>query len=232
MSQKVIPDEFGKDQLKILSKIEVYENKNELSRFLLITSFGGLLCIIAGILELVFYKFYQTDVVYFQYKFLNNSEPVLLLAVWILTIFPIAIIIVFTAGTSGIVNWNKTYRIIGPIAIVLYFSCEVLIVLLGEDEIKVIPLLWGIFIFIGFILASYLMLRLEHQSKLSKILILLGILVLIDSFVTYLFIDSELAMFSMLTGFGVIMTVVAITIHLLETKYSILEMNNGSKAED
>ena len=229
MSQKVIPDEFGKDQLKILSKIEVYENKNELSRFLLITSFGGLLCIIAGILELVFYKFYQTDVVYFQYKFLNNSEPVLLLAVWILTIFPIAIIIVFTAGTSGIVNWNKTYRIIGPIAIVLYFSCEVLIVLLGEDEIKVIPLLWGIFIFIGFILASYLMLRLEHQSKLSKILILLGILV---SFVTYLFIDSELAMFSMLTGFGVIMTVVAITIHLLETKYSILEMNNGSKAED
>ena len=230
MGQKAIPDEFS-NQLKFLSKIEVYENKNELSRFLLITSFGGLLCIISGILELVFYKFYQTDVVYFQYKFLNSSEPILLLAIWVLTIFPILIIIVFTAGTSGIVNWNKTYRIIGPIAIVLFFSCEALIVLLGEDQIKVIPLLWGLFIFIGFILASYLMKRFEQQTKLSIILIALSIFVLIDSIVTYLFIESDLAMFSMLTGFGVIMTVVAIIVHLLETKYSILEMN-GSKAED
>ncbi len=225
LNQSPIHESFGKEQLEFLARIEQYENKNELSRFLLITSFGGLLSIIGGILELFFYKFYNIDVLFFQYHFFQNPDPALLVAVWILTIFPLLIIIIFTSGTSGIVNWNKTYRIIGFLAIILFFCSELVIVGLGEENTKLIPIIWGMFIFIGFNLASFLMLKLEHQLKLAKVLFLLGFLVLLDSILTYFFVQTNLAMFVLLTGFGIMMTIMALIFNLLESKFSILETN-------
>lgn len=210
-----IPSDFGKEQLEFLSKIERYENRNEMSRFLLISSFGGILCLIAGILELVFYKFYKMDVVFFQYNLLNNPEPVLLFGVWVLTIFPLLIIVIFTWGTSGIINWNKTYRIIGKIAILLFLFSELTILILGEDNSNYIPIVWGMYIFIGFMIASYLMLKFEDQGNLSKYLFILGFIVLIWSLITYVFIDPEIAMFALLTGFGIAMTISGGLIYML-----------------
>ncbi len=170
-------------------------------------------------------KLGNIDVLFFQYHFFQNPDPALLVAVWILTIFPLLIIIIFTSGTSGIVNWNKTYRIIGFLAIILFFCSELVIVGLGEENTKLIPIIWGMFIFIGFNLASFLMLKLEHQLKLAKVLFLLGFLVLLDSILTYFFVQTNLAMFVLLTGFGIMMTIMALIFNLLESKFSILETN-------
>ena len=209
-------------QLKFLSKVENYETKVEFNRFLLITSFGGLLCIMAGILELFFYKFYNLDVVYFQYNFLDSPDMSLLIAVWIMTIFPLLIIIIFSRGTSGIINWNKAYRTIGLVAIILFFLCELFILLIGKSNSKFIPLIWGIFIFLGMILASYLINIIERQKKVAYILLFLGACILIDALFVYLFIDIKLSMFTMLINFGVIMTGLTAFFYLFESRYQII----------
>ncbi len=231
MSQKNDSNSFGKEQLKFLLKIKSYENKNELNRFLLIVSFGGLLSIIAGFLELVFYEFLDTDVLFFQYDIVNNPKPILLFAVWILTIFPVLIILIFTTGTSGIINWNRTYRFISVVAIICYFTAEGLIVFLGKSKTEFIPIIWGVFIFLGFLLASVLILKLEKQSKVALLLLVLGIIVLIDSILSYVIFSPKEVMFYMLTGFGIIMTASAGSIYLLEEKYGILD-SVIAKADD
>jgi hypothetical protein len=223
LTSNSIPDEFGKEQLKFLLKIKDYESKNELSRFLLIASFGGILSIIAGFMELIFYKFFNTDVIFFQFNLLNNPEPILLLAVWIVTIFPLLIIIIFTSGTSGIINWNKTYRIIGYIAIILFSLSEMTILLIGEEQLQIIPLIWGIYIFIGFLLAGLLMNRLENQSFVAKLLYLLGVMILANSFVSYIILDLKLAMFYMLSSCGIFLVFSACFVYVFVIKYSILE---------
>ena len=216
---------------ELLSKIESYENKNELYRFLLILSFGGLLSILAGFLELVFYEFFDTDVLFFQYNFSNSSKPVFLYAVWIITIIPVLIILIFTTGTSGFINWNKTYRFIGLVAIICYFSADAVILILGKSKTDLIPLIWGIFLFLGFLSAAFLIYNLEKQSKVAIILILFGIIILTISMIVFLFVEDKLAMFYMLTSFGVLMTVSAGLMYLLETRFAVLESMSNQVEE-
>ena len=223
LAVNTIPEDFGKEQLQFLTRIKDYETKNEITRFLLITSFGGILSIIAGFIEFVFYKFYNTDVIFFQFNFSSNPEPVLLLAVWILTIFPFIIILIFTIGTPGLINWNRTYRNIGYIAITLFLLSEITVLAIGENFIHFVPLIWGSYILLGFILAGLLMYKLEKQPFVERILILLGVLAFINSFVAYLFLDPNLVMFYMLTSYGVVMIVSACIMYFLEVKYSIFK---------
>ena len=219
-------DQFGKDQIKFLLKIKEYETKNEFNRFLLITSFGGILSIIAGFIELIFYKFYSKDVIFFQFNFFQSSDPVLLGAIWILTIFPILVIILFTTGTTGIINWNKTYKNIGYIAIILFVLSELSILFASEDHMELIPIIWGFYIFVGFLIAGTLMYKYEKQLFLARLLIFYGIVSLANAFFSYLFIDKNLAMFYMLDSFGMLLVVTTGILYIFETRFTKIENKN------
>ena len=222
LDTSISSDEFGKEQMEFLQKIKNYENRNELHRYLLITSFGGIITLIGGFVEYIFYKFFSTDAVFFQFTLTNSPDPILLLSIWILNIFPLIIIFVFTKGTSGVINWNHTYKLIGYIAILFFIFSEFTIFVLGKTQLRIIPLIWGFYIFFGFIIAGFLMKRLEKEIFVEKLLFTLGILSLLNSFFSYLFLDQILAMFYMLSSFGIFLIILTSIIYLLDNKISII----------
>jgi hypothetical protein len=198
-----------KPQIEILEKIELWETKTEFNRFLLIAVFVGFISIIAGWMEFISFRINGTNLVFFQFGFLDNTfsdEPVLFFSIWLITIIPILIIIVFSSGSSGFITWNKAYRIIGIIAIFLYFSAELSSLLLGKSNSELIPIVWGLFLFLGFIIAGELLYRLENQSELRVGLFLTGILALLLGVIA-IFLEQKLAMFFLLTSLGIILTI-------------------------
>ena len=219
-------DKFGKEQIKFLLKIKEYETKNEFNRFLLLTSFGVILSIIEGFIELVFYKFYTKDVFFFEFIFFQSSDPGLLGAIWIITIFPLLVIILFTTGTTGIINWNKTYKNIGYIAIILFILSELSILFMGQEQMELIPIIWGFYIFVGFIVAGTLMYKYEKQLFLARLLIFYGIVSLANAFFSYIFIEKILAMFYMLDSFGMLLVITTGILYIFETRFTRIENKN------
>ena len=104
--------------LKILDKIEDFSIKSEFSNIYVIMAFGGFLTIVAGFMEYFFSQIYGIDAAFFVFvqtgieELHPSAEPLLYISVLLLHLSPVLIIVVFSSGSSGFVNWNESYRTI------------------------------------------------------------------------------------------------------------------------
>jgi hypothetical protein len=173
-----------KPHLDILEKVEQYQHKAEFNRFLLVLTIAGFIAIIGGWISYIFNRFLNVDPTFFIFGVTGNpnlspmKEPILFISVWLLYLIPILSAISFSTGTTGIVNWNKAYKQVGILAILLFLVAHIIIVFLGMKNSQYIPLVWGLLVCIGFILSSWFMYEETDNSKLRGGLVIFGIIAL------------------------------------------------------
>jgi len=205
--------------LEILDKIIAFEKKTEFNRYLMYISIVGFIGIIGGWIEFISYHFLGVDVTFFIFGVTGNpdlspvAEPVLFLSLWLIYLLPVIAILIFTMGiTPGIINWNKSYRSIGFIAIGLFVLTQILILVLGISNSQFIPLVWGGMICIGFVLASRILFSEAKLTELRNGLLGFGVLSLIlgllATFIVYP-VASDLAMFVLCLIFGLLLITVS-----------------------
>lgn len=198
-------------QIAVLERIERYEKKAEYNRFLLIVSFGGLISLLAGGVEYITYRFYEFDVVFLLFGFLNNDwldpvqEPVLFIFLWLSVITPVVIVLVFSQGKVGLFSWNRSYRLISLLAVALFLLSNVFVLLLGPSKQELLPLVWGPTIGLGLAIAGHILSHHESQPHIRLELYIIGFLVLLNSFGAVMFLPLETRMFSLLTFQGVVL---------------------------
>lgn len=188
--------------LEILDKIVAFEEKMEYNRLILFISLAGFVGIIGGWIEYVCYRFLSVDSTFLILGLSPVAEPVLFYGLWLIYLFPLIGVIIFTAGLSpGFINWNKTYRNIGVIVIGLFTLTHLLVLLVGyidSFDSQFIPTVWGSTICIGFFLAGRTLFAETRKKEIQLGLFGFGLFALflgfISSFIFYS-ISSEIAMF-------------------------------------
>lgn len=202
--------------LEILDKIVAFEEKMEQNRLLLFLCLAGFIAIIGGWIEYVCYHFLAVDSTFFILGLASDTEPILFLGLWVIYLIPLIGVIIFTAGISpGFINWNKAYRNIGVITIVLFVLTHVLVLFLGiihTPKSQLIPIIWGTMICIGFLLASRI-LFLETRNKdirvgLSSFGVFALCLGVISSIIFYSY-NPELTMFLFCNILGIVLIIVS-----------------------
>jgi hypothetical protein len=149
----------------VLEKIEKFEKKTEFNRFLLILNVAGFVTIIGGLISYVVNRFLGVDPTFFIFNMTNDpdlspsKEPVLFLSIWIIYLIPIVSVIILSAGSTGILSWNKSYRSMSILLAALFFLVHILILLVGMENARLIPLIWGITVGAGFLLSRNILIK-------------------------------------------------------------------------
>jgi hypothetical protein len=202
-----------KPHLEILEKVEQFEEKREFNRFLLVFTFAGFISIIGGLIEYAFYRLFEISSTFFifgltgQSELAPTSEPILFFSIWLIYLIPISGIIIFTLGSPGFINWNKSYRIIGAATIVLFLITHLIIVILGITNSKLIPGVWGTLICIGFLFASKILSNEFSNRPIQLGLIVFGLFAFGLGLVSVLLLPEELSMLFFCYVFGLLLTI-------------------------
>lgn len=208
--------------LKILEKVESFEKKAEFNRFLLVVTFAGFVTMIGGFLDYVSYRIVGTGTTYFIFDITGiSNEIVLFFFTWIIYLVPILIIIIFSTGSPGFINWNRSYRLIGFTAIFLFIINQLLILLIGEPNAQFIPVIWGSTVCIGFILAHFILRREITNKKLLTGLLAFGVLAFIVGFVSSFLIQLELSMLFFSSTIGLFLSVSGFITYLNVGKFGV-----------
>ncbi len=185
--------------IDFLEKVEQYQHKAEFNRFLLVLSIAGFIAIIGGWISYVFNRFIGVDPTFFIFGVTGDTdlspmnEPVLFISVWLMYLIPILSALSFSTGTTGILNWNKAYRRVGILALILFLAAHLIIVLLGTKNSQFIPLVWGLLVCIGFIISSQLMYEETNIPKLQGGLVLFGFIALFLGLIVSFTVPTEVA---------------------------------------
>ncbi|MFW9930716.1 MAG: hypothetical protein ACFFD1_15105 [Candidatus Thorarchaeota archaeon] len=220
-----------KDQFDILDKIESFERHIEFNRFLLILAFGGFIAFFAGWMDFISKKFLGINMTFFQFAMVPSdsqqpiNEPILFLSTWMIFFMLVSIMILFTTGSSGLISWNKTYRIIGVFSVFLYLITSLIVLLIGYSNSKYLPVLWGTAILIGFVISGYLLSKRERYQVINKILNLNGLISLILGIFFTFILSNEFSLFFFLSSFGIIMIFMSAISYLLIGKKNIIKIN-------
>ncbi|MHA2331457.1 MAG: hypothetical protein ACXAEU_05475 [Candidatus Hodarchaeales archaeon] len=220
--------------LEILEKVEQFEKKSETDRFLLILMFVGFITVFAGFIELIFYQFLGTDVTFFLFGATGEptlspaAEPFLFLSAWLIHLLPFLAIITFTTGSTGLFNWNKSYRIIGVIIIAIFIITEVVVLILGPTNSNFIPFVWGVAFCLGSMTAGIILPKQADLTGLRAGLLIMGVFSLLLGLLSSLIFTSdlaELALFFFGTTLGMLLTLSAMVLWI--TKNYLLMRNEG-----
>lgn len=208
--------------LEILERIITFEKRVEYNRFLLYLAVAGFIGIIGGFIEYISYRFLGFDSTFFIFGLTGNPqlapnvEPVLFTSLWLLYLIPILAGLIFTIGAPGIISWNKAYRAISIMGVILFISTQVLVLIVGVSNSRIIPIIWGITLCIGFSLAGRI-LYLEVKIKTIQVEMLIsGFASLTLGIISSIFFPLELKMFIFCTMFGLLLIGISITFYLLE----------------
>ncbi|MFW9992345.1 MAG: hypothetical protein ACFFD4_09885 [Candidatus Odinarchaeota archaeon] len=207
--------------LEMLEKVEQFEKKSEIDRFLLILALVGFIVTISGFNELVSYLFLGTDITFFMFGVTSNpqlspeSELALFLGAWLIHFLPFLVIAFFTTGSSGIINWNRAYRIIGAVIVILFFVTVGVVLILGQDNAEFIPLAWGVAFFLGFLSASVILPKQAQLKVLRGGFLVLGVVSLLLGMIASFFIETDLRMFFFGASLGTLLTLTATVARVL-----------------
>ena len=207
--------------LDMLEKVGKFERKSEFKRFLLILCVAGFVSTVGGFVAFIFNRFLGVDPTFFMFNMTDNpdlaptNEPALFLSVWLIYLIPIISIIIFSTGSTGIINWNRSYRIIASIAIILFCLVHFTILILGVSNAQFIPLIWGIAVCIGFVAARWPLGNVTENSNLLNGLTIFEIISLVLGFVTALWLPTRIAQLIYAGGLGIIMSSTGLISYIL-----------------
>ncbi|MFX0087305.1 MAG: hypothetical protein ACFFAU_16765 [Candidatus Hodarchaeota archaeon] len=202
-----------KPQLEILEKVVKFEEKREFNRFLLVFTFAGFISIVGGWIEYVFYRLFGISSTFFIFgqtgesELAPTAEPILFGSIWLIYLIPISGIVIFTLGSPGFINWNKSYRLVGAATIILFLITHITIILIGIPNSKLIPGVWGTLICIGFLFASKILSNEFSNKSIQLGLIFFGLTAFILGLVSILLLPEELGMLFFCCVFGLLLTI-------------------------
>ncbi|MHA2054081.1 MAG: hypothetical protein ACXAB2_12310 [Candidatus Hodarchaeales archaeon] len=196
--------------LEVLEKVEKFEKKAEFNRFLLILSVAGFVAIIGGWISYIFNRFLGVDPTFFIFNLTDNpdlspsEEPILFLSVWIVYLIPLVSVVILSTGSTGIMNWNKSYRFISVFVIFLFFFAHVLILLAGLKNARMIPFIWGLTVGIGFLISSLILKRETSDKIVTTGLVVIGSLSIILGLTLSFFAPEEIGqlLYGLILGIG------------------------------
>jgi len=202
-----------KPHLEILEKVETFEKKRELNRLLLFFAIAGFISIIGGWIEYVFYRLFDISSTFFifgmtgQAELAPTAEPILFFSIWLIYLIPISGIIIFTLGTPGFINWNKSYRIIGATAILLFIVGHITILFFGTSNSKLIPGVWGTALCVGLLFTCQILAK-EIDNKFIQLgLITFSLIAFALGLITVIVIPEEVGMLFYGCVFGILLTI-------------------------
>jgi len=216
-----------KPHLEILEKVETFEKKRELNRLLLFFAIAGFISIIGGWIEYVFYRLFDISSTFFifgmtgQAELAPTAEPILFFSIWLIYLIPISGILIFTLGTPGIVNWNKSYRIIGATAIVLFIVAHITILFFGTSNSKLISGVWGTAICVGLLFTSQILAKEIDNKSIRLGLIAFSLIVFALGLITVIMIPEEESMLFFGSVFGILLTISGMTTYIKVGKANI-----------
>ncbi|MHA2095791.1 MAG: hypothetical protein ACW98F_14315, partial [Candidatus Hodarchaeales archaeon] len=176
-----------------------FQYKAEFNRFLLILNISGFIAIIGGWISYIFNRFMGVDPTFFIFGVTGDpslaptEEPILFLSVWLVYLVPILSAIIFSTGSTGIINWNKSYTRIGILAFSLFLLAHITIVIFGVENNKFIPIVWAFLICVGFILSSKFLYEETGNSRVRGGLIIFGVVALLLGLIVVIIVPVELA---------------------------------------
>jgi len=216
-----------KPHLEILEKVETFEKKRELNRLLLFFAIAGFISIIGGWIEYVFYRLFDISSTFFifgmtgQAELAPTVEPILFFSIWLIYLIPISGIIIFTLGTPGFINWNKSYRIIGATAIVLFIVAHITILFFGTSNSKLISGVWGTAICVGLLFTSQILAKEIDNKSIRLGLIAFSLIVFALGLITVIMIPEEESMLFFGSVFGILLTISGMTTYIKVGKANI-----------
>ena len=216
-----------KPHLEILEKVEQFEKKRELNRLLLFFAIAGFISIIGGWIEYVFYRLFDISSTFFifgmtgQAELTPTAEPILFFSIWLIYLIPISGIIIFTLGTPGFINWNKSYRIIGATAIVLFIVAHITILFFGTSNSKLISGVWGTAICVGLLFTSQILAKEIDNKSIRLGLIAFSLIVFALGLITVIMIPEEESMLFFGSVFGILLTISGMTTYIKVGKANI-----------
>ncbi len=202
-----------KPHLEILEKVMVFEQRKEFNRFLLLLTIAGFIAIIGGWIEYAFYRLFNMSSIFFiwgqtgQPELTPTAEPVLFFSIWLIYLLPISSIFIFTMGSPGFINWNKSYRMTGATAITLFFLTHITILILGISNSKFIPGIWGTMVCIGFLISSKILSSVISKKTIQYGLVLFSAASFILGLISTFLIEEEIGMFFFCCVFGLLLTI-------------------------
>jgi hypothetical protein len=209
---------------EILDRVITFEKKVEYNKFLQYLALAGFITIIGGFIEFICYRFLGVDTTFFIFGLTGNpqlaptEEPILFVSLWLLHLIPILAGVIFTIGAPGIISWNKAYRTISIIAVILFISNQLLILLVGISNSGLIPIIWGITLCIGFILAGRILYSAVKIKIIQTETLISGIVSLGLGIISSIVFPLKLKMFFFCTMFGLLLIGMSIIFYLLEDR--------------
>ena len=216
--------------LEILEKVQKFERKAEFNRFLLILTISGFIVFIGGWVSYIFHRFLATDPTFFMFGMTGYpdlspiNEPILFATTWLLYAIPILSIITLTTGSSGMLSWNRAYRKIGIIALSLFFVVQVIILILGTQNMDAIPLIWGTISSLGFFYSGRILYRETKVKRTVRSLDLFGAMAFFLGILSFVLVPSELAMLFLSIFLGVTLSLSGFLLYKKAGKLKIIIM--------
>ncbi|MHA2305274.1 MAG: hypothetical protein ACXACU_07750 [Candidatus Hodarchaeales archaeon] len=202
-----------KPHLEILEKVMVFEQKKEFNKFLLVLTITGFITIFGGWIEYAFYRLFGISSIFFiwgqtgQSELTPTAEPVLFFSIWLIYLVPILSIVIFTLGSPGFINWNKSYRIVGIITIMLFFFTHITVLTLGVSNSKLIPGVWGTMICIGLLITSRILSAVISTNLMQNGLVMFAIVSFGLGLISVVLVEETLGMFFFCCILGLLLTI-------------------------
>lgn len=212
--------------LEILDRVITFEKKVEYNKFLQYLALAGFIAIIGGFIEFISYRFLGVDTTFFIFgqtgdpQLAPTEEPVLFVSLWLIHLMPVLAGVAFTIGAPGIISWNKAYRKISFIAVVLFISNQLLVLLAGISNSGLIPIIWGVSLFIGFILAGRILYSAVKIKIIQTEMLIAGTVGIILAIISSVVFPLNLKMFFFCTMFGLLLIGIGIIFYLIEDRRS------------
>lgn len=199
------------ETLEILQRVQDFESRYELRRFLLIMALCGFIAILAGWIELVSHKHLATDPAFilFGLEPSPQEQPDLFVATWLIHLAPIVLVIVYTSQSPALLDWSHILRKIGILWLGLATLAEIGVATIGFRENSLIPAIWTIAIVVALLGTYWMIPEIEGFPSLREpILIILILCVATGALATFL-LNTDYAMFFFATIMGLGMVIVA-----------------------
>lgn len=221
--------------IDILDKVESFEKKSEFNRLLLVLTSIGFISVIAGLLEYFFYRFIGCDATFFIFNTVDSTslspadEPVIFFSTWLIHLLPLLIAFIFSTGSTGVLNWNKAYRIIGIIILVVAVLTEVIVLIIGIQNSIFIPIVWGSAFCFCFFFSSWILPKYTEIYRLRGYFAVLGIISVVIGLISSIFVPVEMSMFFFCSSIGLILSFSSMAIFFNRKITSMILNHNNTK---
>ncbi|MFX0117189.1 MAG: hypothetical protein ACFFB3_21770 [Candidatus Hodarchaeota archaeon] len=200
-----------KQTLQILERVQDFESRYELRRFLLIMALCGFVAILAGWIELVSQRYMDTDPAFILAGLRPSpqDEPELFIATWLIHLAPIFLVGVYTSQSPALLDWSPLLRKIGLLWLILIAMAEIGVVTIGFEWESLIPVIWTSTIFFAFLGTYWMVPEIEGLPSLRVPIRLMAILCVATGAIATLILKTEHAMFFFATTIGLGMVAIA-----------------------